>query len=112
MHTNILLLYFFIWLSGAATALRLKDESHYEVKRDVLEEKYPAFKTFRGTMHSGMMPAIIIDDDENMDEDEYSTYFFWLLRPKDEDTDESVNSFRNDTLVIWLNGGPGVSFNV
>jgi hypothetical protein len=92
----------------AVTSLKLNKASDYEVRRGLLEEKYPAFQSFRGLMHAGMMPAGIIDNDMGHDE-EFSSYFFWLLRPdKDATSEQSSTTFRNDTLLIWLNGGPGV----
>ena len=102
-----------LWLmcflgAATATALKLKDAADYEVKRDFLEERYPAFKSFHGTMHAGMMPAGIIDNETG--DDEFSSYFFWLLRPDVDANDQSASQFRNDTLLIWLNGGPGVSW--
>lgn len=95
---------------GVAKGIKLKDAADYAIKRDLLERSYPAYKSFRGLMHSGLMPAAIIDDKSSYND--FSSYFFVLLRPDgecseaDERTDET---FRNDTLVIWLNGGPGVS---
>jgi carboxypeptidase C (cathepsin A) len=88
----------------AASAFQLKDAATYEVKRELLEESYPAFKSFKGSMHAGMMPAALIDD-ESASED-YSSYFFWLLRP---DVGGSPVDFRDDTLLVWFNGGPGCS---
>jgi carboxypeptidase C (cathepsin A) len=95
--------------SGIAKENKLKDAADYAVKRNLLERSYPAYKSFRGLMHSGLMPAAIIDDKSRYDD--LSSYFFVLLRPDGESSDdeETDETFRNDTLVIWLNGGPGVS---
>ena len=87
---------------GVAKGIKLKDAADYAIKRDLLERSYPAYKSFRGLMHSGLMPAAIIDDKSSYND--FSSYFFVLYRP---DSGESI--FHNDTLLVWLNGGPGVS---
>ena len=46
---------------GVASAFKLKDAAEYEVKRDLLEKSYPAFKSFKGLMHAGMVPAALVD---------------------------------------------------
>mmetsp|Transcript_25563 Transcript_25563/g.54284 ORF Transcript_25563/g.54284 Transcript_25563/m.54284 type:complete len:611 (-) Transcript_25563:74-1906(-) len=77
------------------------------VKQELLEKNYPGYKEYNGEMHAGLMPAANLDQDP----DDYSSYFFWLFQP-DADVmanDDTVESFRDDTLVIWLNGGPGCS---
>ena len=89
----------------------LKDVSEYAVKRDLLQKSYPAFSSFTGEMYAGLMPAALLDTDTT----DFSDYFFWLFLPEEEevvdsdDGETTVESFRNDTLLIWLNGGPGVS---
>ena len=89
----------------------LKDVSEYSVKRDLLQKSYPAFESFTGEMYAGLMPAALLDTDTT----DFSDYFFWLFLPEEEevvdsdDGETTVESFRNDTLLIWLNGGPGVS---
>ena len=60
-------------------------------------------------MHSGLIPAIsLVDEDGNATEniDDHSSYFFWLFRPdRDDEVDKGIpESFRDDTLLIWLNG--------
>lgn len=95
---------------SSARAFKLKEAADYEVKRDLLEKSYPAYKSFHGAMHAGLMPAAFVDDESAADD--YSSYFFWLFRPDVEssDTDEVTDeTFRNDTLLLWFNGGPGVS---
>jgi carboxypeptidase C (cathepsin A) len=86
----------------------LKDVSEYAVKRDLLQKSYPAFESFTGEMYAGLMPAALLDTDTT----DFSDYFFWLFLPEGDSSDDgetTVESFRNDTLLIWLNGGPGVS---
>ncbi len=94
----------------AADSIQLKDAAEYEVKRELLEGSYPAYKSFKGDMHAGLMPAALIDD-KDLAED-FSSYFFWLFQPHHEEesaNEDAVEAFRNDTLLIWFNGGPGVS---
>lgn len=56
-------------------------------------------------MHAGLIPAVSLDD-KKKDVDDYSEYFFWLFRPDGDGDGEKgkPESFRDDTLLIWLNG--------
>jgi carboxypeptidase C (cathepsin A) len=87
---------------------QLHHPTHYEVDRHLLEKGYPAFKSFKGSMHAGLIPAVSLDD-KKKDVDDYSEYFFWLFRPDGDGEKGKPESFRDDTLLIWLNGGPGCS---
>ena len=88
---------------------KLHHHSHYEVDRSLLEKGYPAYKSFKGFMHAGLIPAVsLVEENGNSKEDvnDYSEYFFWLFRPDVDDSDVKgkPESFRDDTLLIWLNG--------
>lgn len=96
-------------LSMTLASPQLHHQSHYEVNRSLLEKGYPAYKSFKGSMHAGLIPAVsLVDENGNAKEDvtDYSEYFFWLFRPDVDEAEEKgkAESFRDDTLLIWLNG--------
>jgi hypothetical protein len=67
----------------------LPDASDLRVRG--LEEVEPAFGLFEGEMYAGLLPMNNGDRTGNL--------MFWLFAPED----PSIA----DSLVIWLNGGPG-----
>jgi carboxypeptidase C (cathepsin A) len=97
---------------ATSASISVKKPSDYTIKRTLLEKNYPAFASFNGSMHAGLMSTAPLDESTASDDDDYSEYFFWLFQPdattKTAD-DNTPESFRDDTLIIWLNGGPGCS---
>lgn len=83
----------FIFTVPALAASRESAES-YLVKG--LEEIEPAFATFQGKMYSGL-----VSTSEEGKGTEEGALFFWLFEP--------TKPVVPDSLVIWLNGGPGCS---
>lgn len=69
-----------------------------------LETVQPAYAQFEGDMYAGMMPVLEPHkpgDDESTHKKVVGEMMFWMFEP----TTQSVDN----TLVLWLNGGPGCS---
>jgi Serine carboxypeptidase len=62
-----------------------------------LETVEPAYAQFQGEMYAGLLP-ITHESPERTVEGEM---MFWLFEPETQEVE--------NTLVIWLNGGPGCS---
>ena len=73
--------------SSSSQALKLPHRSDLKVKRTLLESVYPEFSTFKGDMHAGLLPAVLIDDETSNSED-FSSYMFWLFQPDPDATVE------------------------
>jgi carboxypeptidase C (cathepsin A) len=94
------------------TSRRLTPED-YRVKG--LELIEPAFQSFHGDMYAGLIPTTLLSDlydvnDEDSSNDDNARsiiekspgkLMFWLYVPND--------STYTDTIVTWMNGGPGCS---
>ena len=88
--------------SSSSQAPKLPHRSDLKVKRTLLESVYPEFSTFKGDMHAGLLPAVLIDDETSNSED-FSSYMFWLFQPDPDATVEvSVEMFSMLHLHIFL----------
>lgn len=65
-----------------------------------LELIEPAYESFHGTMYAGLIPTIPFETTKKM-EDYDGKLMFWLFEP-----DKPVY---DDTVIVWMNGGPGCS---
>lgn len=68
-----------------------------------LDEIEPAFGPYEGSMFAGLVPTTLYSSDTSNEKtsEEDGAIMFWLYAP--------TNPTHADTLVIWLNGGPGCS---
>ena len=78
----------------------LPHRSDLEVNRNLLEDAYPAFKTFKGDMHAGMIPAVLFDNDDSSNSEDYSSYMFWLFQPDVHETDD-VSMYCLLSLIVY-----------
>ena len=67
-----------------------------------LETLYPAFGQYQGDLYAGTLPT---DDRLHAEKEEGGRlmFFFWDPQP------QQGESFVDDSLVFWFNGGPGCS---
>jgi carboxypeptidase D len=80
--------------SSSSSSAFLKTKSDYLVTG--LDAVVPAYKEFEGDMYAGMIPIHHDKDAERQGE-----IMFWLFAPH--------KPLVTDSLVMWLNGGPGCS---
>lgn len=92
----------------SATITTIPTSNDYLVRG--LDNIEPAYKSFNGTMYAGLIPTIQYhdifalnnnNDHKNTTENDIGKLMFWYF-----DTKEPLY---DDTIVIWLNGGPGCS---
>lgn len=74
---------------GVEAQIELPRQDDLKVKRHLLEKHHPAFKTFKGDMHAGLIPAVL--DSAGSRSDDFSSYMFWMFQP-DVDASAEVSS--------------------
>ena len=74
---------------GVQAQIKLPRQDNLKVKRHILEKHHPAFKTFKGDMHAGLIPVVL--DSADSSTDDFSAYMFWMFQP-DVDASAEVSS--------------------